>query len=87
MFGSIIEEIQQPTSDMSFAPELLNGVNLNNIILEIKSLSREVILNNMILTTVDTSNNEHGKVYVAEVTVTCKKNQLTISQKVYTVCM
>lgn len=71
MFGSIIEEIQQPTSDMSFAPELLNGVNLNNIILEIKSLSREVILNNMILTTVDTSNNEHGKVYVAEVTVTC----------------
>lgn len=27
--------------------------------------------------------NEHGQVYVAEVTVTCKKNQLTVNQKVH----
>lgn len=44
LFASIIKEIQQPTSDFSFAPELFDCVNLNDIILEIKSLSREVLL-------------------------------------------
>lgn len=85
--ASIIKEIQQPTSDFSFAPELFDCVNLNDIILEIKSLSREVLLNKMIMTTIDTSNTKCGNVFVTDVTVTCKKNQLTVNHKVYTVCM
>lgn len=87
LFTSIIKEIQQPTTDFSFAPELFNGVNLNNIILEINSLSREVLLNKMTMTTADTSNTECGKVFVTEAIVTCRMNQLTVNQKVYTLCM
>lgn len=68
------------TLSFSFAKELLCCVNLDDIILEVESLSREVILNKTIETTA--GNDEHGKVYVAEVTVTCEKSELNVSQKV-----
>lgn len=75
----------QPTSDFSFAKELLHAVNLRDILLEVESLSREVILNKTIETTAD--KNEHGKVYVAEVTVTSEKNELNVNIKVTSVCL
>lgn len=68
------------TLNFSFAKELLCCVNLDDIILEVESLSREVILNKTIETTA--GNVEHGKVYVAEVTVTCEKSELNVNQKV-----
>lgn len=71
----------QPTSDFSVAKELLHGVDLRDILLEVESLSREVILDKTIETTADS--NEHGKVYVAEVTVTSEKNELNVNIKVH----
>lgn len=79
----ITEEFHQPTSDFSFAKELLCCVSFDDIILEVESLSREVILNKTIETTAE--NDEHGKVYVAEVTVTCEKSELKVNQKVTSV--
>lgn len=84
--GSTINEIPQPTSDLSFAQELFDYVYLDDIIPDIKSLSKEVLLNQMIITA-DAKNTKYGKVFVTEVTVTCKNNQLTINHKVYTLCM
>lgn len=84
--GSTINEIPQPTSDLSFAQELFDYVYLDDIIPDIKSLSNEVLLNQMIITA-DAKNTKYGKVFVTEVTVTCKNNQLTINHKVYTLCM
>lgn len=55
----------QPTSDFSVAKELLHSVDLRDILLEVESLSREIILDKTIETTANS--NEHGKVYVAEV--------------------
>ncbi|XP_034317808.2 uncharacterized protein [Magallana gigas] len=46
---------------------------------EVKSLSRKVILNNTFETTTDS--HEPGKVYVAEVTVTCERKQLIVKPK------
>lgn len=71
----------QPTSNFSVAKELLHGVDLHDILLEVESLSREVILDKTIETTADS--NEHGKVYVAEVTVTSEKNELNVKKKVH----
>lgn len=76
----ITKECHLPILSFSFAKELLCCVNFDDIILEIESLSREVILNKTIETTED--NGEHGKVYVAEVTVTCEKSELNVKQKV-----
>lgn len=76
----ITKECRLRTLSSSFANELLCCVNFDDIILEIESLSREVILNKTIETTED--NDEHGKVYVAEVTVTCEKSELNVNQKV-----
>lgn len=78
--GSTINEIPQPTSDLSFAQELFDYVYLDDIIPDIKSLSKEVLLNQMIITA-DAKNTKYGKVFVTEVTVTCKNNQLTINHK------
>lgn len=69
----------QPTSDLSFTKELLHGVNLRDVLHEVELLSKEVILNNTIETTANS--NEHGKVYVAEVTVTSEKNELNVNIK------
>lgn len=79
----INKEFLRPTSYSSFAKELLYCVSFDDIILEVESLSREVILNKTIETTAD--NDEHGKVYVAEVTVTCEKSKLNVNQKVTSV--
>lgn len=75
----------QPTSDFSVAKELLHSVNLRDILLEVESLSREIILDKTIETTANS--NEHGKVYVAEVTVTSEKNELNVNIKVTFVCL
>lgn len=81
----ITKECHLPTLSLSFAKELLCCVNFDDIILEVESLSREVILNKTIETT--ENNEEHGKVYVAEVTVTCGKSELNVNQKVTSVCL
>lgn len=73
----------QPTSDFSFTKELLHGVNLRDVLHEVELLSKEVILNKTIETTANS--NEHGKVYVAEVTVTSEKNELNVKIKVTSV--
>lgn len=75
----------QPTSDFSVAKELLHSVDLRDILLEVESLSREIILDKTIETTANS--NEHGKVYVAEVTVTSEKNELNVNIKVTSVCL
>lgn len=58
---------------------------LRDILLEVESLSREIILDKTIETTANS--NEHGKVYVAEVTVTSEKNELNVNIKVTFVCL
>lgn len=80
----LIEYIHLPTSDFSFAKELLHCVHFYNITFEVKSLSRKVTLNNTFKTT--TESHEPGKVYVAEVTVTCEKKQLIVKPKVSSFC-
>lgn len=84
LHGLLIEYIHLPTSDFSFATELLDCVNFKMIMFEVKSLSRKVTLNNTFKTT--TESHEPGKVYVAEVTVTCEKKQLIVKPKVSSFC-
>lgn len=67
----LIKALYQLTSDFSFAKELLRCVDFRDIIFQINSLSRKVTLNETFETTAD--GHEPGKVYVAEVTVTCEK--------------
>lgn len=74
-----------PTSDFSLAKELLRCVNFRDIILEVKSLSRKVTLNKTFEAAADS--HEPGKVYVAEVTVTCEKKQLIVKPKVTSFCL
>lgn len=80
LHGLLIEAFRLPTSDVSFAKELLHCVNFRDIIHEVRSLSRKVTLNKTFETTADSQ--EPGKVYVAEVTVTCEKKQLIVKPKV-----
>lgn len=80
-----IKYIHPRTSDFSFASELLLYVKFLRIMLEVKFLSREVTLNNTFETT--TESHEPGKVYVAEVTVTCEKKQLIVKPKVSSFCL
>lgn len=84
LHGLLIEYIHLPTSDFSFATELLDCVNFKMIMFEVESLSRKVTLNNTFKTT--TESHEPGKVYVAEVTVTCEKKQLIVKPKVSSFC-
>uniref|UniRef100_A0A8W8MXB2 Uncharacterized protein n=1 Tax=Magallana gigas TaxID=29159 RepID=A0A8W8MXB2_MAGGI len=79
LVGSLIEYIHQLTSDFSFATKLLHCVNFHVIMFEVKSLSRKVTLNYTFKTT--TESHEPGKVYVADVTVTCEKKQLIVKPK------
>lgn len=81
----LLIEHHLPTSDFSFATELLYCVNFHSIMFEVKSLSRKVTLNNTFETT--TESHEPGKVYVAEVTVTCEKKQLIVKPKVSYLCL
>lgn len=81
----LLIEYHLPTSDFSFATELLHCVNFHIIMFEIKSLSRKVTLNNTFETT--TESHEPGKVCVAEVTVTCEKKQLIVKPKVSSFCL
>lgn len=85
LHGFLIECFRLQTLDFSFAKELLNCVNFLDIIIEIKSLSRKVTLNNTFETT--TESHEPGKVYVADVTVTCEKKQLIVKPKVSSFCL
>lgn len=82
--GLLIKFLHLPTSNFSFAKELLRCVNFLDIMFEVKSLSRKVILNNTFETTTDS--HEPGKVYVAEVTVTCERKQLIVKPKVLSFC-
>lgn len=83
--GLFIKYFHLPTSDFSFAKELLRCVNFLDIMFEVKSLSRKVTLNNTFETT--TESHEPGKVYVAEVKVTCEKQQLIVKPKVSSFCL
>lgn len=85
LHGLLIEYIHLPTSDFTFANELFRYVKFSDIIFEVKLLSREVTLNNTFETT--TESHEPGKVYVAEVTVTCEKKQLIVKPKVSSFCL
>lgn len=85
LYGSLIEYIHQLTSDFSFATKLLHCVNFHVIMFEVKSLSRKVTLNYTLKTT--TESHEPGKVYVADVTVTCEKKQLIVKPKVSSFCL
>lgn len=62
LLESITEEMSLPTSESSFAHQLLNEVKKDQFISDIKSLATEVKLNRMDNTGAD--QDEHGKVYV-----------------------
>lgn len=81
----LIKGIHLPTSDFSLAKELIRCVNFRDIILEVKSLSRKVTLNKTFEAAAVSL--EPGKVYVAEVTVTCEKKQLIVKPKVTSFCL
>lgn len=83
--GLFIKYFHLQTSDFSFANELLHCVKFRDIMSEVKLLSRKVTLNNTFETT--TESHEPGKVYVAEVTVTCEKKQLIVKPKVSSFCL
>lgn len=70
----LIDAFQLPTSDVSFAEELLQLVYSLDII-----LSRKVTPKITFETTADS--HEPGKIYFAEVMVTCEKNQLIVKPK------
>lgn len=72
--------MQPQYSQMGFAQDLLKNIHMDNIISELKSLSTEVVLNKK-FNKVEYSD-EHGKVFVSEMTVFYEKNQLRVNQRV-----
>lgn len=82
LFESITEEMSLPTSESSFAHQLLNEIKKDQFIRDIKSLATEVKLNRTDSTEPD--QDEHGKVYVLKVQVKRRKTELTVKMEVIT---
>lgn len=80
LLESITEEMSLPTSESSFAHQLLNEVKKDQFISDIKSLATEVRLNRMDNTGAD--RDEHGKVYVCRVQVKRRKKEITVENQV-----
>lgn len=79
--NSITDIMPLLTSNFSFAYELLTVARMNELINEIKKLSKEVELYREI----DTENAiyQPGKVNVFEVNVRCRGNELCVIKKVH----
>lgn len=80
----LFDAFQLPTSDVSFAEELLKLVYSLDIMLEV-FLSGKVTSKIKFETTADS--HEPGKIYFAEVMVTCEKKQLIVKPKVSSLCL
>lgn len=83
-FGNILncitDKLNLRPSDKSFADKLLNAIDKEGFISELKSLTREVIVY-----TKDSSfpeKRKHGEVYAYEVQIFSEKNTLVVTKQV-----
>lgn len=84
LFDSITDEMYLPTSESSFAHQLLNELKKDQFISDIKSLATEVKLNRMDTCNTIADHAKHGTVYVWKVKVKRNKKQLTVENQVIT---
>lgn len=77
ILNSITDELKIPPSDLTFADKLMNAVDKDKFISEMKSLTKEVVVHTEVR-----EHEEHGRVYAYEVRIVPEKSKLVVTKQV-----